>query len=372
MPSASHTTNSKVRALTPAVPHVPLQSTNAQACIKSVTSHIESLTFSSSSLSSRLRFDSISRDDFAAVLESPAYKSLYKTYSGARTHYNSFTQVLILQCMANLIHDPYSFVACTIFANPHIQLLPNIFTISSNSDFFHFNGPYEGSQKQADAFVRIHGSYWPTLVVETGWSEDHRDLVEDAKLWLLGSRGGSPGKADRLRQPVNVVIIIFFDHENFEADQSSLKGYFEVWRCDAANANAITRCLSTVSDLASPTLEPLDLVTSRLKQFYPTPPIDSTIVEFTLEEIVRTTNVPPGVSGTTAIQFDLRCLAEQVEGNIERHLMHFPEKRRIKAAKRQEVDNATRMSEQPKQEQEDGNKRAEKRVASASVVKLMD
>jgi hypothetical protein len=41
-------------------------------------------------------------------------------------------------------------------------------------------------------------------------------------------------------------------------------------------------------------------------------------VEFTLEEIVRTTtNIPPDVPGTTAIGFDLMCLAELLEQNVE-------------------------------------------------------
>ena len=151
--------------------------------------------------------------------------------------------------MTTPIHDvPQSFISRTLFANPHVQSLPDIFNIATGTDFFHFNGRYERSQKQPDVFVRIDGFYWPTLIVETGWSEDHSDLVEDAKLWLLGSRDGLADGANNFQEPVNAVILIFFDHNNFEANKSTLTGYFQVWRCDPDDMNAIKQYLSIVSD----------------------------------------------------------------------------------------------------------------------------
>ena len=44
-----------------------------------------------------------------------------------------------------------------------------------------------GSKKEADAFVRIKSQKHPAIVVESGWSEPERDLLEDARLWLLGT-----------------------------------------------------------------------------------------------------------------------------------------------------------------------------------------
>jgi hypothetical protein len=154
--------------------------------------------------------------------------------------------------MITPIHDvPQSFVSRTIFTTPHLQSLADIFTISSGADFLHFSGPYDGSRKQPDVFVRTKDFYWPTLVVETGWSEDYDDLIEDAKLWLLGSRGGSPGGAVASQHPVNTVIIIFFERKTFPADKLSIKGYLEVWRCDPANTDVIKQYLSMVSNLDS-------------------------------------------------------------------------------------------------------------------------
>jgi len=70
-------------------------------------------------------------------------------------------------------------------------------------------------------------------------------------LWLLGGQGGlSVGGLDS-RQPVNAVILIFFDHKKFDADSSeSITGDFEVWRRNPAKPNTIKRYLSKVSVLA--------------------------------------------------------------------------------------------------------------------------
>lgn len=42
-----------------------------------------------------------------------------------------------------------------------------------------------GARKEADAFVRIWPRKYPAIVLESGWSEPERDLVKDARLWLL-------------------------------------------------------------------------------------------------------------------------------------------------------------------------------------------
>jgi hypothetical protein len=42
-------------------------------------------------------------------------------------------------------------------------------------------------KKVPDAFVKLKGRIYPSIVVEAGWSESERDLIADARLWLWGT-----------------------------------------------------------------------------------------------------------------------------------------------------------------------------------------
>jgi hypothetical protein len=51
------------------------------------------------------------------------------------------------------------------------------------------NPPYNGDQKEPDTFITSFGSpnlHQPRIVIEVGFSQTYRSLVEDAKLWLEG------------------------------------------------------------------------------------------------------------------------------------------------------------------------------------------
>jgi len=50
--------------------------------------------------------------------------------------------------------------------------------------------------KEADGFIRLSGQEFPFLVLESGWSEPEKHLIEDARLWLWGTNS------------VNFVIVI--------------------------------------------------------------------------------------------------------------------------------------------------------------------
>lgn len=49
----------------------------------------------------------------------------------------------------------------------------------------------ELSDKIPDFFVQVAGEHFPRVVLETGWAEGMPDLIDDAKLWLLHSEGGT-------------------------------------------------------------------------------------------------------------------------------------------------------------------------------------
>jgi hypothetical protein len=224
----------------------------AQTTIESITAQIDNqLSSPPESLSSRLRFENISPENFAGLLETPLYKKLYSNDSHVRFNYNSLTRTLIIQYMTTPTHNAaQSFIAETIFRNPAFQNLEGLLTIASGTDFLGFRGRYKFSQKQPDVLVCVNREYWPSLVVESGWSEDYNDLVEDAKLWLLGGQGGPNVGTLDLQDPVNVVILIYFDHKKFDLDTSKpITGIFEVWRRDPAKSNAIKKFAAKVSVL---------------------------------------------------------------------------------------------------------------------------
>lgn len=57
------------------------------------------------------------------------------------------------------------------------------------TSFTGFEGDYAySSQKLPDAYVQVWANpEFPTVVAEAGWSEDLEELVEDARLWIVGS-----------------------------------------------------------------------------------------------------------------------------------------------------------------------------------------
>ena len=56
------------------------------------------------------------------------------------------------------------------------------------ADLFLALSGFIATGKEADAFLRITGQELPFLVLEAGWSDPGRDLIEDARLWLWGTQ----------------------------------------------------------------------------------------------------------------------------------------------------------------------------------------
>ena len=73
----------------------------------------------------------------------------------------------------------------------------------------------KGAKKEADAYSKVQSRRHPAVVVESGWAESERDLLEDARLWLLGT---SP--------PVARVILVNYVegkilHDNWSEDEKT-------------------------------------------------------------------------------------------------------------------------------------------------------
>lgn len=55
--------------------------------------------------------------------------------------------------------------------------------------FSSFSAPYASSRKEPDQSILPLGMRFPTLIVESGWSESRPQLYHDRDLWLIGSAG---------------------------------------------------------------------------------------------------------------------------------------------------------------------------------------
>lgn len=81
-----------------------------------------------------------------------------------------------------------------------------------------FTGLYQGSEKEPDLFLRPDSSTFPTVVIESGWSESFPYLRRDKDLWMQGC------------PTVNVVILLKWS----ELSGKRVKGTAEIWTRDAA------------------------------------------------------------------------------------------------------------------------------------------
>ncbi|KAJ9262979.1 hypothetical protein DTO212C5_7752 [Paecilomyces variotii] len=51
-----------------------------------------------------------------------------------------------------------------------------------------FTGIYAGSAKEPDWFMRPDSAQFPRVVIESGWSEPHPNLLRDKDLWMNGNK----------------------------------------------------------------------------------------------------------------------------------------------------------------------------------------
>ncbi|KAJ9194545.1 hypothetical protein DTO164E3_7212 [Paecilomyces variotii] len=51
-----------------------------------------------------------------------------------------------------------------------------------------FTGTYAGSAKEPDWFMRPDSAQFPIVVIESGWSESHPNLLRDKDLWMNGNK----------------------------------------------------------------------------------------------------------------------------------------------------------------------------------------
>ncbi|KAB8258961.1 hypothetical protein BDV32DRAFT_64079 [Aspergillus pseudonomiae] len=114
-------------------------------------------------------------------------------YSTRKT-YNSWTKVLRVIVMSTEIHDCVQdwWRLCeldlrdtgVLTSFEQIQLVARVGTT-----LMFQSGPYRGSQKEPDFFLRANNDRLPSFVIESGWSESWDDLMNDMNLLLVGGDG---------------------------------------------------------------------------------------------------------------------------------------------------------------------------------------
>lgn len=78
-----------------------------------------------------------------------------------------------------------------------------------------FAGQYLNSRKIPDLCIKSDDEYHPSFVIEVGWSESHKRLLEDMRLWL---EGGDPH--------VKTVMVIKFTKKK---KTNIVRGIAELW-----------------------------------------------------------------------------------------------------------------------------------------------
>lgn len=151
--------------------------------------------------------------------------------------YNSLTQKVVFKCLPTPIHDATQIHFLETVMSGFIGTKARgKLRVGSGTEFIGFAGDYAyPSKKLPDAYVRVGDDpTYPTVVAESGWSEDLTDLIQDARLWLIGSE---------LR--TSVVIIVAFTETKRSA----------AWKRDSRLELDLISSATQVKDLAKGLLE---------------------------------------------------------------------------------------------------------------------
>ncbi|PUU78187.1 hypothetical protein B9Z19DRAFT_1127233 [Tuber borchii] len=116
--------------------------------------------------------------------------------------YNKASSTLTIQCSPSPIHKKAISLISTGFILARDALSDDIqskIDIVTNEKFDNFHGRYSGSEKIPDLAIQVANNFGvsePRFILEVGLSETYEKLVQDAELWLYGSR------------TVNIVMLI--------------------------------------------------------------------------------------------------------------------------------------------------------------------
>ncbi|KAE8163721.1 hypothetical protein BDV40DRAFT_299256 [Aspergillus tamarii] len=143
-----------------------------------------------------------------------------------RKHYDSVKSIFWVRVMPEEIHDCHQKwwhdQLCRWISTG--QLTPNDLSYiwpGVGTTFSFSQGPYVGSRKEPDFFLRSDAILMPKFVIETGWSESWSRLQDDMNLWLVGGAGDSEAKQSSIAW-IKMIIFPVPPQPNNILDQFSL------------------------------------------------------------------------------------------------------------------------------------------------------
>ncbi|PUU73774.1 hypothetical protein B9Z19DRAFT_1134502 [Tuber borchii] len=137
---------------------------------------------------------------FEQVEQGLRHRTNYLEQYSFRVHWNSFEKILKVIIPSTLHESPAGWILEMIQKGLVTGAIPVVWVesmeITPSPQFDNFLAPYTRSKKEGDlTFVpRVAPDYifsgpYPSVVLESGWSEPAIQLQRDATLWLKGSGG---------------------------------------------------------------------------------------------------------------------------------------------------------------------------------------
>ncbi|GAD91943.1 conserved hypothetical protein [Paecilomyces variotii No. 5] len=111
-----------------------------------------------------------------------------------RKHYNSITSTIWIRVMPTELfncHQPWTFTEKARWYRVGLAMVDEDehlnFGVGTTTRFV--DGPYAGSSKEPDLYIRPDNQRLPSLVMESGWSESLSWREDDMNIWLVGGQG---------------------------------------------------------------------------------------------------------------------------------------------------------------------------------------
>ncbi|KAG0638481.1 hypothetical protein HOY80DRAFT_1047444 [Tuber brumale] len=148
----------------------------------------------------RLIFHDLDPEDFHHVIQSLRHPTNNLERRSFRIHWFAAEKILKVVMPSHLHECSGAWLFEMIMSGLAKRIIPRAWvetmTISPAPEYLNFMGQYTGSMKEADlTFVPLVSPNWttdaefPSVVLESGWSEGAEQLNRDATLWQQGSGG---------------------------------------------------------------------------------------------------------------------------------------------------------------------------------------
>ncbi|PGH37132.1 hypothetical protein GX50_00116 [[Emmonsia] crescens] len=227
-------------------------------------------------------YEDISSSDGALICQSLASSEQVERRN-IRVNFNSHTGTLRIRVMPTELHDAHQRWATDAVVDWVLGGLVSReeqrgLGAGVGTTFGGFTGVYQGSHKEPDFFFRADTNSFPSVVIESGWSESLPYLRADKDLWMNGS--------------ILVQLVILLKWSKISGGR--VKGSAEIWRRNGAG----------------------NLVATEMAIFpVPDPPAPNERIEFTKGQLFGTAAIGSQDSGTV-LYLEISRLREIAEETL--------------------------------------------------------